>query len=169
MAFFVAGLMVANAQTIVSESSQVKFEVSNMGFGSVDGSFGGMNGQVRFSPDNLENASFNVCVDAASVDTENNGRDKHLKKEDFFYVEKFPEICFSSTTVEKSGDGYEVAGELTMLGVTKQVTIPFAYDENTLNGKFTIQRKDFDLGPSGGFMVGKTVDVNIICVLEENK
>ncbi|BDD12526.1 hypothetical protein FUAX_49580 (plasmid) [Fulvitalea axinellae] len=152
------------AQTIDSKKSRIEFSVSNMGFRTVEGTMRGMRGTVRFDPDNIQNASFNVCVDPATVDTDNNTRDKHLRGKKFFEVEKHPTICFTSEKIKRTDNGLVASGKLTMHGITKAVKIPFQHKGKTLTGTIKILRSDYKLGPSGGMMVGKTVTVKIICV-----
>ena len=55
---------------------------------------------------------------------------------------------------------------MTMRGISKEVTIPFTFANNTFTGTLSLERKDYDVGPNGGFMVGKTVDLTITCVVE---
>lgn len=157
----------AQGQAIDKEASKVRFEISNMAFNTVEGSFSHMAGTVQFHPDSCQNAKFDVCVEAATVHTDNDSRDEHLRKEDFFEVATYPNICFVSSKVQKKGSGYSVEGKLTMHGVTKTVKIPFDYKNKTLKGTITLQRLDYGVGGEGGFMVGKEVDITIFCVLKD--
>ncbi|UTW61232.1 YceI family protein [bacterium SCSIO 12741] len=160
------GFNFAIAQNSVKTSdSKVNFEISNMGFKTVDGNFTGMTGTINFNPQNLPASSFDVCIDASTVNTENEKRDHHLKEEDFFHVEKYPKICFKSSSIAKSGESFTVTGTLTMHGVSKTVTIPFTYSDSTFKGKLTIDRYDYKVGSDGGFMVGREVMLEIICVI----
>ncbi|MFK7907005.1 MAG: YceI family protein [Chitinophagales bacterium] len=164
-AFFFNGYF-CSAQNIQSEQSQVSFEISNMGFNTVEGSFKGMKGTVDFRPQDLSNSNFNVCVDATTVNTGNSTRDKHLRNEKHFEVEKYPTICFVSSTVTQSNSGYITQGKLTMHGITKEVEIPFTYSNQQFLGEITVDRLDYGIGPKGGFMMGRTVDLEIKCVVE---
>ena len=105
--------------------SHVKFKIGNMGISSVKGTFTGISGEVNFNTDLPSTSTFNVCIDAATVNTKIGKRDKHLRNEDFFYVEKYPTICFESKAVTKTKSGYSTKGTLTMLGMTKEVNIVF--------------------------------------------
>jgi len=154
------------AQTINSEQSKVSFEISNMAFNTVEGTFSGMNGTMNFDAQNPSDAAFNVCIDAATVDTGNETRDGHLIAEDYFNVEKYPTICFVSSRISKTNKGYEAKGQLTMKDVTKEVTLPFTFGNNEFVGNITINRLDYNLGPSGGFMMGKTTDLEIRCIID---
>ena len=168
--FLIASLLVgfiANAQTIDSNNSVVNFGISNMKWKTVEGTFSGMKGTIDFDENNLQNSSFNVCIDAATVNTKNEKRDAHLKNEDFFDVEKYPEICFTSSSIEKSSEGYLTKGTLTMHGVSKPVEINFTYTDNTFVGELTINRFDYKVGEgTNTFMVGEEATLEIICKLK---
>jgi len=152
-------------QTINTKASNVSFEISNMGFNTVEGTFSDMKGTVRFDGNDLPHSLLDVCVSAESVNTESESRDEHLRKEDFFHVEVYPTICFRSTTVTRNTSGYVANGTLTMHGVSKDVSIPFTFSNNTFEGSFSLDRTDYGVGSDGGFMVGKTVELTIVCVL----
>lgn len=165
--FIASAAFKLQAQSIDQSKSQVSFEVDNMGIRSVEGLFTGIKGNITFNPTNLSNASFDVCIDASSINTENTKRDNHLKNEDFFQVDSFPTICFKSKSIVKSKEGYNVTGDLTMLGSTLEITFPFTYSSNSLKASFGLERLDFGLGIDyGSFMVGKTVEINISCYLK---
>ena len=154
------------AQTINPAKSYVSFAVSNMKFNTVDGHFSGMKGTVKFNSNDLAHSSFNVCMDAATVNTDNNKRDNHLRTEDFFYVSKFPAICFVSDAIVKDNSGYKAKGKLTLHGVTKEVEIPFTFSNKTFEGNFEINRLDYGVGKgTGKFMVGNNIKVLIVCAV----
>ncbi|MEO0404984.1 MAG: YceI family protein [Bacteroidota bacterium] len=155
------------AQKVNTAESKVDFEISNMKFKMVEGTFGGMTGTIIFDVSNLAGARMDVCIKSSTVNTGNDKRDEHLRKDDFFNVEKFPEICFMSQRFEKTDSGYVVHGKLNMLGVTKDVTIPFVFEGGLFQGTFTINRLDYQLGAdTGTFMVGNEVKMTITCVLQ---
>lgn len=157
----------ANKQVIDQEKSKVTFEISNMKIKTVNGSFGGMKGTVNFNPKDLKNSSFNVCVDAATVNTDNTKRDDHLRTEDFFFVSKYPVVCFESESIQKTSSGYVVKGKLTLHGVTKQITVPFTFENNVLKGTGKINRLDYGVGvETGTAMVGDEVTITVVCVLK---
>ena len=157
--------MALGQQFIDIDDSKVSFEVANMKFNTVEGTFTGMKGTIEFDPTNLANARMNVCLDASSVDTGNKKRDEHLRKEDFFDVANYPAICFELTSVVNATEGYTATGTLTMHGVTKEVNIPFTFSANTFQGTLSIDRMDYDIGSNGGFLVGRTVEMEIFCVV----
>lgn len=169
LSFLLFSVLSANAQTINAEKSHVKFSIPGLGKKTVEGVFTGMSGNISFSVHNIANASFNVCVNPATVNTEKEKRDKHLRNEDFFFVEKFSEICFVSTSVSKTPNGYIAKGKLTILGVTKEVEIPFTFEKNTFIGKIEVNRFDYGLAAESykkTRMVGAIASVEIVCVVE---
>jgi len=155
-----------NAQSIKSDGSLVKFKVSNMKWKSVEGTFAGMDGKVIFDAQNLSDANFDVSIDPATVNTENEKRDNHLRNEDFFHVEKYPKIGFKSTSIIKTAKAYKAIGNLTMHGITKPVEINFTYSNNSLVGKLLVNRFDYEIGTdTGTFMVGDEIELEILCKL----
>lgn len=123
LALMISSLFI-NAQTINKTESKVEFEVSNMGVRTVEGTFTGMEGTVVFNESDLKNSNFYVCVSAGSINTESEKRDEHLKNEDFFEVVKFPNICFESSAITETDDGYLAKGKLTMHGITLEASLP---------------------------------------------
>src|SRR5262249_38833578 len=133
------------------EGSTVGFKIKNFGFTN-EGGFKGLQGRIVFDPQHPETDSFDVSIDAATVNTNNNMRDEHLRKESYFDVEKYPRIRFvAASVVLLDGKGhYRVTGKLTIKGTTKEISIPFlvtaAGDDLIFSGSFTINRRDFDVG-----------------------
>lgn len=165
-ALFFGTFSFVNAQSIVTEKSMVNFEIGNMKFKTVEGTFSGMKGEVNFNSADISGSNFEVCIDAASVNTGNKKRDDHLRNEDFFHVDKYPTICFESTSITKNGTGFVAKGNLSMHGVTKQVEIPFTYNNNTFTGTLELKRLDYKVGESTGtFMVSNPVEMTITCVV----
>lgn len=155
------------AQTINTQTSKVTFSLSNLGLRTVEGTLTGMKGNISFNEADLSICTFDVCVDAATIDTDNQKRDNHLRKDDFFDVENYPSICFASESVSKTQNGYLAKGKLTMHGITKPFKIPFTFDGSTFVGNVELKRKDFGVGSGyNNFMVGNNVNVNITCSVE---
>jgi polyisoprenoid-binding protein YceI len=139
------------------------------------GRFRDFDGTIKYDKQNPAASSVEFTVKTASIDTNNDDRDGHLRSADFFEVEKFPTMTFTSTkVVPKDADTLEVTGNLTVKGVTKQITIPVDVlgTFKTPNGEkagfetsFTINRKDYgivwnrvlDAGP----VLGEDVKINI--------
>lgn len=99
--------------------TSIEFSAEHFGFSKTPGRFKDFSGDVKIDTENPQNSMVNFSVDAASVDTGWEARDTHLRKADFFDVEKYPEITFKSTKVEKVDDmNVKVTGDLTLRGET---------------------------------------------------
>lgn len=154
----------AQVQFIDSEASEVEFEAKAMKLFNVEGEMTGMQGTIRFDSTNLENASFLVCIDPVSLETGNKKRDAHLKSPDFFDVEKFPKICFTSKSFQKTEEGYLVRGELGIRDIVKEIEIPFTFEDKEFEGEFVINRLDYDLGNDvSTFKASEEIEVEIEC------
>ena len=109
---------------IDSAHSATQFSVRHMMVSNVRGQFGKTTGSARFDPKDPTKATLEVSVDVASIDTREPKRDAHLKGADFFDAQKFPVITFRSKRVEAAGAGrLKLVGDLTMHGVTREVTL----------------------------------------------
>jgi polyisoprenoid-binding protein YceI len=129
----------------------------------VSGTLTGLKGSIKFDENNLPASGFDVSVDVNTINTGNGMRNKHARAEGFFNAEKFPKIMFKSSSIEKTATGYQVSGALTIKGTTKNVSIPFAFDnkgaEGNFRGNFTINRTDYNLNK---MMVGKIVLIELV-------
>ncbi len=163
--------------------SFIGFKVRHMGLIEVPGFFRDFTGEVNFDSSDVSKSSVTFKAMTTSVDTGVAGRDKHLRTADFFEVEKYPEMTFKSTKVEKKGKGWVVTGDLTMKGVTKSVTIPFqivgwlpaserAGMKMGIAGETMINRRDFGVNwgsnlPSGIPVVSD--EVKVVLQIEAGK
>jgi polyisoprenoid-binding protein YceI len=177
VAVFAAAPLFAETFTIDPGHSDASFRVKHL-MSNVKGNFGDLAGTIDLNRENPAASSVEFTINATSIDTANDNRDKHLRSADFFDVEKFPQITFKSTKIAASGtkDLYNVTGNLTMHGVTKQVVLPvtflgFAKDPwgNERAGfeiETTLNRKDYGLNwnkalDQGGFLLGEDVKVSV--------
>jgi polyisoprenoid-binding protein YceI len=137
----------------IDSKSAVKFKIKNFGI-NVDGTFGGVDGDISFDPNKPEEASFRVSISASTVNTDNDLRDSHLKKDTYFDAEHFPRINFKSTKVSRSSKkgSFLVSGELNIKNHSKEISFPFTAEPSDdgylFKGVFTINRRDFDVGGS---------------------
>lgn len=154
--------------------SEVAFTVRHL-VTKVRGRFSEFAGTIQFDPAHPERSSVNFTVQTSSVDTNAADRDTHLRSEDFFHIEKFPTITFTSTTVTPKGaNEFAVAGPLSIRGVVKDVTLPVSYlgsgkdpwgnEKAGFETEITLNRKDFGLMwnaalETGGFLVGDDVKI----------
>ncbi len=152
--------------------SNIGFTVTHMVIAEVSGSFKDADVKVTSTSEDFNGASIEFVAKVASIDTQNEMRDGHLKSPDFFNAEKFPEIKFTGKLVKK-GKTYSAVGKLSLLDVTKDVTFPVTYLGTIKTEKFTkagfklsgsINRFDYNLKwnnklETGGLVVGETVQL----------
>lgn len=155
--------------------SEIGFSVRHLGAGKTRGKFTDFTGAVIADPKNLAKSSVSFTVQAKSVDTANEARDKHLRSGDFFDVEKFPTLSFVSTKIEKAGAGYKATGKLTIHGVTKVISFPFTVSKPVkgmqketragVEARFSVNRKDYGLIwnalVEGTQVVGEQVEISL--------
>lgn len=171
-AMFAAQYKVDKAHTAVG------FKVRHI-FTNVPGQFDEFDGTVTFDPENLAAAAVEGTIKAASINTNNEKRDTHLRSADFFDVEKYPTITFKSTKVTDIDEAKKTAklhGDLTMHGVEKPIVLDVAYlgtakdpwgnTRGGFIGKTTLNRKDFGIVwnetlESGGLLLGEEVEIEI--------
>jgi polyisoprenoid-binding protein YceI len=174
-------LLAQETWTVDKSHSTANFKIRHF-TANVIGAFDDFDGTITMDRANPAKSSVEFTIQAASVDTKNEGRDKHLRSGDFFETDKFPTIAFKSTSVAANGkDAYAVTGDLTMHGVTKSVTLPVTFGGflKTQRGEkagfeieTTLNRKDYGITwnralDEGGFMLSE--DVKVTINLEMNK
>ncbi|MFQ5509379.1 MAG: YceI family protein [Leptospirillia bacterium] len=157
------------------DHSTVGFKVRHM-MSFTTGQFRNFQGGILMDAATGKVSGAKVVIDAASVDTNHEKRDKHLRDTDFFNVEKFPTLTFTAKDFKQSGNNLAVAGELTMLGETRPVTLQGRYLGSGIdpwgNGRvgFTlisrVDRKDFGMVfnkvlDNGGLLIGEVVDIQL--------
>ncbi len=157
--------------TLDQVHSNVGFEVRHL-LTDVGGEFHDFDGTIVYDAENPENSSVEVTVQAASIDTDNEKRDDHLRSEDFFAVDQYPTLSFKSTSVEDAGgDKLNVTGDFTIRGVTKRITIPVEVlgvmgDKAGFATEFVIDRQEFGVNwnralDQGGAILGDNVTVDL--------
>jgi polyisoprenoid-binding protein YceI len=148
-----------NSWKVDNAHSKLSFAITHLGISEITGLFKNFDVDIKTSRDDFSDATFEMTADVSSIDTEVEMRDNHLKSADFFDVAKFPKMSFKSTSIKTTGEKnkYLLTGDLTMLGVTKSVTLDLWYRgtiENPMNKKPTsgfqvtgvIKRSDFGIG-----------------------
>jgi polyisoprenoid-binding protein YceI len=155
----------------------LRFSARHAMVATVRGGFKAFSGSLHFDPDDHSKATAEVTIDAASVDTGNDGRDEHLRSADFFDVEKYPTITFRTTRVEEiDGDTYKLIGDLTVRDVTKEVELtvehlglspdPWGNTRAGFEAKGEVNRKDWGLVwnaalETGGVLVSDKVKLTL--------
>ncbi len=142
-------------------NASIKFSGSN-----INGTFGNPKGTIVFDPSNLASASMDVLIETATIETGDRLKDKHAKGKDWFDVENYKTIKFTSSSFAKSGKVFTVNGTLQLHGTSKVVAIGFQFvsskDKGTFTGSFKVNRVDFGIkGNIFGFMVGNEINVEL--------
>jgi polyisoprenoid-binding protein YceI len=165
----------AGTWTLDAAHSTVGFTVRHMMVSKVRGRFSDFTADIVTTTDPLQ-SRVDATIQMASIDTGDEGRDGHLRTNDFFDIDQFPTMTFRSTGITGSGSDYQITGDLTIKGVTKPVTFDLEYGGfgkdpwgNTRAGftlTGTINRKDFNMAynavlETGGIMVGEKVSVEL--------
>ncbi len=184
MKFFSALLLTLAVQSVSAQGltwkidpvhSNVQFSVTHMVISEVTGHFKDFNATLVQGKEDFTGSNLDVNIKAASISTDNDNRDNHLRSADFFDAAKYPDITFKSTSFEKAAENdYRITGDLTIHGVTKSVTLDAKYlgqikdDKGTSYAGFKatgkVDRYDYDLKwnrtlEAGGLLVSKNVDI----------
>lgn len=158
--------------------SEAKFKVRHLVISTVTGNFDSISGTVESSKDDFTDAKITFEADTASINTKNEQRDGHLKSPDFFDAANHPKITFTSKSLKKkSADEYELSGDLTVRGTTKQVKLDVTYNGTVrgFGGSFDvaafeitgkINRQDYGLKwnaltETGGVVVSDDVKIEV--------
>jgi len=138
----------------ISDTYRIYFEGSG-----AEGTFRGLEGTIRFSPDELANSHMDVRVSVATIDTGNKTKDQHARGDNWLYAEKYPYIRFVSESFRQTSSAYTVDGKLTLRGITKRISIPFTFGSEgsgkVFVGQFKVNRQDY--GIEGPWLVGAAV------------
>lgn len=135
--------------------SAVTFEIGHLGVALTPGRFNDFSGSYSFNETDMSDIEVSLTIDASSIDTNNEDRDKHLRSPDFFDARQYPEITFTSTGFEGNADTGTLIGEMTMLGKTMPVEFavtkigegddPWGGYRHGLVAETTINRSDFGM------------------------
>jgi polyisoprenoid-binding protein YceI len=154
----------AETYTVDATHSAALFQVRHFGISFISGRFTDISGTVGVDRENFDNSSVEIVIGTASVNTDLEERDKHLRNADFFDVEKYPTMSFKSSKVRKIKDNVgEVTGSFTLHGVTKTITttvtflgefdVPWGQHRAGFETSFTVKRSDYGMdklvGPAG--------------------
>jgi polyisoprenoid-binding protein YceI len=140
--------------------TNILFIADHLGYSRMIGQFQEFSGEFTFDGQTVENSAVSVTIRTASVDTDDQARDDHLRSPDFFNAAEFPEMSFASTAIERTGDKTgKITGDLTLLGVTKPVTLEVTFNQKAphplpqysgvevagFSATTTIKRSDFGM------------------------
>ena len=171
----VAQIGAADIYTIDPAHSFIEFTVTHMMVSEAKGSFDDVAGTVEFDKDNIAVTKIDVTIQAKSINTHVEARDKHLRSPDFFDADNYQTITFKSTMLKEQDNGWVVVGDLTLHGVVKRTSFPLKIKGpiTTMDGKMviglvgnlTVDRQEFGVSwnkqmDNGGYAVGNDVDVS---------
>jgi polyisoprenoid-binding protein YceI len=166
---------IAGAWAIDPIHSDVSFTVRHMMVSKVRGRFSKFEGQIRTGED-FADSSVEASIELSSIDTNNEQRDAHIRSADFFEVEKYPTMSYRSLRMRPGADGYVVAGDLTLHGVTRPVELalelngftkdPFGGTRAGFTASTEINRRDFGVDihvpmDGGGAVVGDKIQITL--------
>jgi polyisoprenoid-binding protein YceI len=159
----------AQSFTLNAKGSSIAFTISNFGI-DVEGSFADVQGIIKFSETDLGASGFDIEVDAKSISTGIALRDKHLRNETYFDVQKYEKMSFRSKSVKSTAPGkYVAVGNLTIKNQTREIEIPFqataSQNAIVLDGGFILDRKLFGIGKNS-LMMGDEVTVRLHVVAD---
>ncbi len=178
LALFTVGIsLFAQSWDIDASHAEARFKIRHLMISNVSGTVGGFKGTCSSDDkDEMKLTGCEVVLDVNTINTSNEKRDAHLKNEDFFDTKKFPTMTFKSKKAVKKGDQWELVGDLTLHGVTKEITITkveitkpvkeMGAVRRGFSGSLTINRKDFGLSwnkalDNGGVALGESVEVSV--------
>lgn len=160
------------AYTLDPEHAYVNFRVGHLGLSTIVGRFNVVAGSLDFDPENITNLSLQGIIESASVDVNNAELEETLQEDAWFDSEAYPQITFSSTSVERIGDNtVNIIGDLTLRGVTREIAVETRFNggaDNFLTGKYTlgfsanttIKRSDYGMD-SFAALVADDIDIEM--------
>jgi polyisoprenoid-binding protein YceI len=144
-------------------NAKILFTVSGP-FGIVHGNFAGLKATIKFDASDLPGSSISASVDANTVSTGIGLRNHDLKKEEWLNTDKYPQISFHSTKIEKTNAGFKAVGGLSLKGITKPMEILFTFspkaNTGVFKGQFVIKRQDYNL-LSTSKSVGNEISISL--------
>jgi len=174
--FMFSGIQAADQYEVDMAHTNIGFTVKHMVIATVPGKFGDYTIDFKFNENDLSNSSVTALIKTASINTDNQKRDDHLRSADFFDAEGYPEITFVSDAIMSKEDHYVAKGTLTIRGVSKEVELPFrllgpVQDPwgNTrigIEASLTINRQDYGVSwnktlDAGGLVVSDEVNIKL--------
>ena len=181
--FMIAGPL-ASTYTVDKSHSYVGFKVRHLGIANVKGNFTDYEASVTMDGDDISTLQAEATIQTASIDTENERRDNHLRSDDFFNAEQFPALTFKSKGVRNiNGSTFELVGDLTIRDVTKEVVLEaeflgsgmmrdtkkVGFQAETVISRFDYNLKWNNLTEAGGLVVGEDVTILLELELDEKK
>lgn len=149
---------------IDTSNSKVEFKVKKLFFLTVKGILPEIKGIIEMENGTISSCKINIPI--VNINTKNKKRDDHLLQDDFFNVEKYPEITFVSTEIKQENNQCVAIGNLSIAGTTKQEEFPFKYSKGRITGKLIVNRLDYKIGQIPTFVVAKEIHVTFDCLVK---
>ena len=167
LSLFISSAICAQRYTAQNTGSKVHFVIKNFGI-KTGGDLSGLKGEILFFANDMSACHFTVTADPATIDTDNETRDSHLKKDEYFDVARYPAITITSTKIDKTNKTdqgyYFFTGTLTIKDSSKPISFSFhvqkVNDDFLFTGDFQINRLDFGVGSSSA-VLGNAVNVSL--------
>lgn len=178
--FLTSAAFAADSYTVDPAHAWIGFKTNHAGWAKAHGTFNKVSGTLSFDKTDVTKSSVDLTIDAASIDTNHEKRDTHLKSPDFLNTAEFPTITFKSKSIEKTGEKTaKVTGDMTVIGTTKPVVLdvvwnaesPLPWDKSKIKTGFSatgsINGADFGLSKMASFGIGPEIELDID--IEANK
>lgn len=180
--FIIAGVQAADKYVADKAHTNIGFTVKHMVITTVPGKFNDYMIDFIFDANDLNKSSIKVTIKTASINTDDEKRDEHLRSADFFDAAKYPEITFVSSSIMKKGNDYVAKGTLTMRGVSKEIELPFRIlgpvrdpwgnTKMGVEASLTVDRQDYGISWSksldtGGLVVSDDVNIKLDVELQK--
>ncbi|MEX3011146.1 YceI family protein [Hoeflea sp. TYP-13] len=168
-----AGAALADSYTVDPSHSFIQFKTQHLGYSWLPGQFNKFDGKLNYSADkSAADQKIVINIDTASIDTNWADRDKHLRSADFLDVEKFPTATFESTSFDGDANGGTITGDLTLHGVTKEISFPIKLIGEGkdpwggyrvgFEGSYTLARKDFNLDQTNLGPAAENIELTLL-------
>lgn len=169
LCLFSGTIVMAQNNAVIQDKSAISFKIKNGGFW-VNGSFSDFNMKGNFNPQNLDKSKLDGKLVVKSIDTGNKKRDKHLREDSYFDVEKFSSIRLNSSSISKNAKGYIWTGSLQIKAVQKTVNIPFTAEDKgdhfLLRGELQIDRIEYGVGGKS-WLMNRNVFIQLECAVKK--
>ena len=180
--FIIAGVQAADKYVADKAHTNIGFTVKHMVISTVPGKFNNYTIDFIFDANDLNKSSIKVTIKTASINTDDEKRDEHLRSADFFDAAKYPEITFVSSSIMKKGNDYVAKGTLTMRGVSREIELsfkilgpvqdPWGNTKMGVEASLTVDRQDYGISWSksldtGGLVVSDDVNIKLDVELQK--
>lgn len=148
----------------LSENFSIKFSGTD-----VEGIFKDLKGSIQFEEENLAASKVSFTIAVNSINTGNGTKNKHAVSDKWFDAPNHPSITFVSNKFSKTSDGYQVTGKMNIHGITKEVSLPFTFEDNTFKSNFSVNRLDYKVGTMNGMSKKVSDEIKLVIAIPVTK